>query len=84
MLLPLRRSWSLIQADTARKCDDGVEHCTSENDPAIKITLRTSMCLRRVAECELFQGGEVKREGEGRKFEAAMRKKLSCRSYCIA
>lgn len=74
----------MIQADTARKCDDGIEGCTSQNDPAIQNTLRISMCLSTAAGCELFQGGARKREGEGREFEAAMRKTPSCLSYCIA
>lgn len=41
------------------------------------------MCFTSVTECELFQGGEVKQEGEGKEFEAATTKKLSCHSYCI-
>lgn len=70
-------------ADRASKCDDRVEHCTSQNKPEIKNILKISMCFTSVTECELFQGGEVKQEGEGKEFEAAMRKKLSCHSYCI-
>lgn len=74
----------MIQADTARKCDDGIEGSTSQNDPAIQNTLRISMCPRTAAECELFRGGARKWEGEGREFEAAMRKKPSYLSYCMA